>query len=121
MMPSKYIVDISENQFENEVIAFLEATPVIVVFRANWSGPCKMLDPILEEMVTEAEGAFRLVRMDTDKLHSPFINEHEINNIPDVRFYYKGQRLGGFKGYQSKDFISDYARRVLEYIKNNFD
>lgn len=79
-----------------------------------------MLDPILEELVTEAKGAFRLVRVDTEKIHSTFINEHQINNIPDVRYYYKGQRLGGFKGFQSKDFISDYSRRVLEYIENNF-
>lgn len=119
-MPSEYIVDVSSDQFEKEVIAFSETTPVIVVFRAKWSGPCKMFDPILEEMITEANGAFRLVRLDTDKMHSVFINEHKINNIPDVRYYYKGQRLGGFKGYKSKDFISDYSRRVLEYIENNF-
>ena len=119
-MPSEYIVEINEDQFEQEVISFSETTPVVVVFRADWSGPCKMLDPILEEMITEAKGAFRLVRVDTDKIHATFISEHEINNIPDVRFFYKGQRLGGFKGFQSKDFISDYSRRVLEYIEKTF-
>ncbi|MBG0771533.1 MAG: hypothetical protein H0S82_07470 [Anaerolineaceae bacterium] len=120
-MPSDFIVNVSEDQFEKGVIAFSETTPVVVVFRRDRSGPCKLLDPILEEMITEAKGAFRLVRMDTDKMHSVFINEHEINNIPDVRYYYKGQRLGGFKGFESKDFVSDYSRRVLEYINKNFE
>ena len=120
-MPSEFIVDVSSDQFESEVISFSETTPVIVVFRANWSGPCKMLDRILEEMIIEAKGTFRLARMDTDKVRSTFINEHDVSNIPDVQFYFKGQRIGGFKGYQSKDFINDYSRRVLKYIENNFE
>lgn len=119
-MPSEYIVDVSSDQFEKEVIAFSETTPVIVVFRANWSGPCKMLDRILEEVIIEAKGAFRLARVDTDKVRSTLINEYKISNIPDVRCFYKGQNLGGFLGYKSKDFISDYFRRILEYIEKTY-
>lgn len=41
-MPSECIIEVTEDEFEKEVITFSESTPVIVLFRANWSGASKM-------------------------------------------------------------------------------
>ncbi|MDO9121731.1 MAG: thioredoxin domain-containing protein, partial [Anaerolineaceae bacterium] len=61
-MMSEHIKSVTESDFEYEVLAYSQNTPVIVDFWAEWCKPCKMLSPILEKLVGEAGGSFRLAK-----------------------------------------------------------
>ena len=63
------IPEIDEGTFNNEVLEAAE--PVLVDFTAVWCGPCKMLDPIVEELATEWTGKVKVVKLDVD--HAPGI------------------------------------------------
>src|SRR5262249_10586835 len=53
--------------FAADVLDASMEVPIIVDFWAPWCGPCKQLTPLLERAVTEAKGAVRLVKVNTDE------------------------------------------------------
>src|SRR5260370_41149222 len=40
--------------------------PVLVAFLATWSGPCRMIAPVLDEIAKEQGNAVRIVKVDVD-------------------------------------------------------
>lgn len=57
---------------------FLGDKPTIIKFTAGWCGPCKMMNPILEEIEKEMEGKIDIFNVDVD-------NEYEVSSAFGVR------------------------------------
>ena len=49
------IIDVSEAEFNDQVIEASENKLIIVDFLAPWCGPCKQLTPILEKIISKSE------------------------------------------------------------------
>lgn len=92
---------INKASYQNEVIEF-DGT-VIVDFYADWCGPCKMIAPILEEIVNEKpEIKLCKVNCDTDgELAMGF----GIASIPTLLIYKSGEITSRVVGYRTKDEI----------------
>jgi len=111
MMASDNIVDVTEASFQYEVISYSENTPVVVDFWAEWCRPCKTLGPLLERLAHEAQGSFRLARVDVDA--NPNLALHYgVRSIPTVKAFSQGEVVGEFSGLQPEGRIREFLSRI---------
>jgi thioredoxin 1 len=52
-------------------------------FYADWCGPCKTQDPILEDIEEEWGERFELVRIDVDE-EQDIANEYQVRSLPTL-------------------------------------
>jgi putative thioredoxin len=109
---SEYIKSVTESDFEYEVLAYSQNTPVIVDFWAEWCKPCKLLSPILEKLVGEADGTFRLAKVDAD-VNPNLVLKYSVRSIPTVLAFTQGNRIGEFAGLQPEPRVRDFINQIL--------
>ena len=91
------IRDSDEASFMTDVVEASQVTPIIVDFWAPWCGPCKTLGPQLEDAVRAAKGAVKMVKVNVDEAQM-IAGQLQIQSIPTVYAFYKGQPVDGFQG-----------------------
>ncbi|SEN33313.1 thioredoxin [Palleronia pelagia] len=102
----------TEASFMADVVEASQQVPVIVDFWAPWCGPCKTLGPMLEKAVTEAKGAVKMVKIDIDRAQS-IAAQLQIQSIPTVYAFYKGQPVDGFQGAIPQSEIKAFVDRLV--------
>jgi putative thioredoxin len=112
MMASDFIVDVSETNFEYEVIAYSQNVPVVVDFWAVWCQPCKQLTPMLESLAENAQGSFRLARVNVDD-NPALAMRYGVRSIPTVKAINQGQVVGEFVGLQPEPRIREFIEKLM--------
>lgn len=62
----------------------------LVVFSAEWCGPCKMLLPILEKLATEVHGKSIVAKIDVDEAQN-IANNYDITSVPTIIVFVDGE------------------------------
>ncbi len=107
------IKETTEATFMADVVEASQSIPVIVDFWAPWCGPCKTLGPQLEEAVRAAQGAVKMVKVDVDQAQM-IAGQLQIQSIPTVYAFFKGQPIDGFQGAVPQSEIKAFVDRVIE-------
>jgi len=112
-MPARFIINVSETDFEYEVLKFSLNTPVVVDFWANWSRPSKVLDPMLERLALEANGSIRLAKVDMDD-NPNLVLRYSVRSITTVKAFSQGEVVSEFVDVipenRLRDFFANIAR-----------
>jgi putative thioredoxin len=111
MMSPEFIIDVTEADFEYEVIAFSQNTPVVVDFWAEWCRPCKDLAVILEKLAHEAQGVFRLARVNVDQ-NPNLALRFAVRSIPNVKAFSGGEVVAEFSGAIPEGRIREFISRI---------
>ena len=62
---NKNVYDLKKTD-ENGELRFLGKKPVLIDFYATWCGPCRALEPILEELDKEYDGKIDIYKVNTE-------------------------------------------------------
>ncbi|MBY5950700.1 thioredoxin [Algoriphagus marincola] len=67
-------------------------TPVLVDFFATWCGPCKMMQPILEDTSRQLGERIKIVKVDVDR--NPLAaSTFQVRGVPTLILFQKGKVL----------------------------
>lgn len=102
--------------FNRDVIEASHRQPVLVDFYATWCGPCKMLAPVLEEVLKKSPGPLKLVKINTDE-NQDLAASAGVSGIPDVRLFIDGKQIGGFAGFRSVPVVMQFLESSLPKAK----
>jgi thioredoxin 1 len=92
----------TDENFEEEVLK--SDLPVLVDFYADWCGPCKMMEPVIDELAKDHEGKWKVGKCNIDA--SPgMAQKYEIQSIPSLKFFKNGEVVDEAMGFQSKEAI----------------
>ncbi len=94
---------ITEAQFDEVVLK--SEVPVLVDFFAEWCGPCKMMEPVLNQVSEEISGA-KIVSVDVDDAERLAI-AYGISNIPCMILFKNGEEADRIIGRAQKQKIID--------------
>lgn len=83
--------------------------PVMVDFWATWCMPCKMLAPTLEELAEEANGAYKVGKVNVDA-EPALATQFGIMNIPTVLVFKNGQVVEKSVGLVPKSQLADLLK-----------
>lgn len=81
-------MEITMDNFEQEVLN--SDVPVMIDFWATWCMPCKMLAPVIEELAEEANGAYKVGKIDVDRSPS-LAAQFGVMSIPTVIVFKNGK------------------------------
>lgn len=92
-------IKLTKQNFENEVIK--SDKPVLVDFWATWCGPCRMIAPVIAEIAEEADGKFKVGKVNVDE-ESELASMFRIMSIPTLMVFKDGKPVNTVVGLRSK-------------------
>ncbi|MDD3397429.1 MAG: thioredoxin [Clostridia bacterium] len=98
---------IQSKDFKSRVLE--NKKPVLVDFYANWCGPCKMLTPILEQVIEESNGEFEIIKIDVDECED-LSREFGIMSIPTLIVFKNGKPVKKEIGLRNKSAIIEMMK-----------
>lgn len=104
-------IAVSESSFQSDVLD--SPLPVLVDFWATWCGPCKMIEPILEEIAEAHQGRLVIARLNADE-NPQVAMAYDILGLPTLLLFHKGNHSDKrLVGYVTKDQILAYVEQSL--------
>ncbi len=103
-------VHLNSDNFESEVLK--SDVPVLVDFWATWCGPCRVIEPHVDELSHEYDGRVKVGKVNID--NDPAVaTQFGIRSIPALLYFKNGEVVDTIVGAVHKDQIANKLENVL--------
>ncbi|QFG24310.1 tetratricopeptide repeat protein [Actinomadura sp. WMMB 499] len=115
----QYVVDVTDETFNTDVVERSQSVPVLVDFWAEWCGPCKQLGPILEKLAEEAAGTWVLAKVDIDANPqlAAYMQQMGVQGIPFVAAVVAGQLLPFLNGAAPEAQVRQAIDQLFDVLR----
>ena len=106
-------IDVTEADFDTQVLAASRERPVLVDFWATWCGPCQSLMPVLQKLAEDYQGAFLLAKVEIDQ-NPGLAARYGVRSVPTVKLLRNGEVVDEFMGALPESAIREFLDRHVE-------
>lgn len=104
--------DVTEDDFDELVVARSNESPVLVDISAEWCAPCRVLAPLLYKVLNGYDGKFLLALVDADE-NMRIAGRHKVRGFPTVIAYSHGVEIDRFHSAQTMGFLVKFIDGVI--------
>lgn len=101
---------LSASSFDEEVLK--SQVPVLVDFWAEWCQPCRMMDPVIQDLALEFRGSAKVGKVNIDE-HPELAAKYGIESIPRFLVFKDGKVFKAATGVTTKRSLADLLNAAL--------
>jgi len=109
---SPFVLETTADRFEKDVFEASQDVPIIVDFWATWCQPCRLLAPVLEQVVNAFAGRVRLVKANVDQVPE-LAAAFGVQGVPAVFAVVNRKIVDGFLGMVAEEALREWLSRVV--------
>ena len=106
MSENSNIIDVTETDFNDQVVEASESKLIVVDFWAPWCGPCRMIAPMVEELAVENAGSVKVGKINIDD-NPQTAQQFNVSSIPTMMVFKGGEVVGRMVGVQPKHKLQE--------------
>ena len=84
----------------------------VLKFGAVWCNPCKMLNPVLDELKEELAGKVEFESVDVEE-KPEVAGKYGVMGVPRVLIFKDGEKVEDFSGFKPKEVIEELIEAHL--------
>jgi thioredoxin 1 len=108
------IFDVNLDGFEQLVLNKSQKLPVLVDFWADWCGPCHMIAPQLEQVVTGYDGKVVLAKLEVDAGENmKLAGRYQVRGFPTIILFQQGEEQARFSSARTASWIDNWLDENL--------
>lgn len=105
------VPEATDANFEEEVLTAEQ--PVVVDFWAPWCGPCRVVNPIIEDLAGQHAGRVKFMKLNVDD-NPATATRYNVLSIPTVILFERGEPQDTVIGARSKSHYESAWERWLQ-------